>query len=149
VTCAFTIHTPRNQHCSLYGGWQCTVNCWWKWRSLHERGAYSFLHARGSVGGGHGRGEAELVHHPVSLGALAGASAVVHEGLLEPDGLAGVGCRVDRPIDARRLPEPGPSDTVGSDAVPVLPSSHAEEVPFLLATNCARLWKLSVYNFSY
>jgi hypothetical protein len=98
------------------------------------------LHARGGVGGGGGRREAELVHHPVSLGALAGASAVEYQGLLEPYGLiAGVGRRVDRPIDARRLPEPGASDPVGPDAVPVLPSSQAEEVPFFLSTNRARL----------
>jgi len=104
---------------------------------------YSFLHARGGVGGG--RREAELVHHPVGLGALAGAAAVVHEGLLEPDGLAGV-CsggtssdRVDRAVDAGGLPEAGAGDPVGPDAVPVLPSSQAEEVPFLLSTNRARL----------
>jgi hypothetical protein len=102
-------------------------------------GAYSLLNAWGGVGRGGGRREAELVHHPVSLGALAGASAVVYQGLLEPDGLAGVGRRVDRPIDARRLPEPGASDPVGPDAVPVLPSSQAEEVPFFLSTNRARL----------
>lgn len=110
---------------------------WWKW-SIHGRGAYSFLHAWGGVGGD-GRREAKLVHHPVSLGALAGASAVVHERLLEAYRLAGVVCRVDRPVDARRLPEPGAGDPVGPDAVPVLPSSQAEKVPFLLSTNRACL----------
>ena len=93
------------------------------------------------------RGESELVHHPVSLCAPAGAAAVVHEGFLEPDGLTGVcgggttsgGGRVDRPVDAGGLPEAGAGDPVGPDAVPVLPSSQAEEVPFLLSTNRARL----------
>ena len=104
--------------------------------SVEPWNTYSFLHARGGVG----RREAELVHHPVGLGALAGAAAVVHEGLLEPDGLAGV-CsgRVDRAVDAGGLPEAGAGDPVGPDAVPVLPSSQAEEVPFLLSTNRARL----------
>jgi len=105
------------------------------------------LHALGGIGGGGGgRREAELVHHPVGLGALAGAAAVVHEGLLEPDGLAGV-CsggtsgsgRVDRAVDAGGLPEAGAGDPVGPDAVPVLPSSQTEEVPFLLSTNRACL----------
>jgi hypothetical protein len=95
---------------------------------------YSFLRARGRGG----RREAELVHHPVGLGALAGAAAVVHEGLLEPDGLAGRG-RVDRAVDASGLPEAGAGDPVGPDAVPVLPSSEAEEVPLLLSTYRARL----------
>jgi hypothetical protein len=79
------------------------------------------------------------VHHPVGLGALAGAAAVVHEGLLEPDGLAGAGGGVDGAVDAGRLPEPGAGDPVGPDAVPVLPPSQAEEVPFLLSTSRARL----------
>jgi len=96
------------------------------------------LHARGGIGGG-GRREAELVHHPVGLGALAGAAAVVHEGLLEADGLAGVGGGVDGAVDAGGLPEPGAGDPVGPDAVPVLPPSQAEEVPFLLSTSRARL----------
>jgi hypothetical protein len=101
--------------------------------------AYSFLHARRRWRGrGGGRREAELVHHPVGLGALAGAAAVVHEGLLEPDGhgLDGVrGGRVDMPVDAGGLPEAGAGDPVGPDAVPVLPSSQAEEVPLLFATS--------------
>ena len=97
------------------------------------------MHARGGIGGG-GRREAELVHHPVGLGALAGAAAVVHEGLLEADGLARViGGRVDGAVDAGGLPEPGAGDPVGPDAVPVLPPSQAEEVPFLLSTSRARL----------
>ena len=106
----------------------------------HAWTTYSFLHAWGGVVGG-GRREPELVHHPVGLGALAGAAAVVDEGLLEPNGLAGAstGGGVDRPVDARGLPEPGAGDSVGTDAVPVLPPPQTEEVPLFLATNRARL----------
>ena len=114
--------------------------------------AYSFLHARGGVGGGDRRREAELVHHPVGLGALAGAAAVVDERLLQPDRLAGVavdGGGVDRPVDPRRLPEPGSRHPVGPDAVPVLPPSQAEEVPLLLSTYRARICTKSFHSFKH
>jgi len=53
------------------------------------------------------RGESELVHHPVSLCAPAGA--------------------------AGGLPETRASDAVGPDAVPVLPATQAEEVAVLVS----------------
>jgi len=65
------------------------------------------------------RGEAELVHHPVGLGAPTGAAAVVDEGLLEPKALA-AGAAVYGLVDAGGLPEAGAGDAVGPDAVPVL-----------------------------
>lgn len=96
--------------------------------------------AGGEVVGGRRR-EAELVHHPVGLGALAGAAAVVDERLLEADAVAAAaaGGRADWAVDSGGLPEAGAGDPVGSDAVPVLPPSKAEEVPFLLAAHRARL----------
>lgn len=75
------------------------------------------------------------MHHPVGLGALAGAAAVVDEGLLEANAFAGGG--VDGPVDARRLPEPRPRHSIGAHAVLVFPPSSAEEVPLFLP--CAAL----------
>ena len=102
---------------------------------------YRFLLAGRGVGAFGARREAELVHHPLRLGALAGAAAVEDEGLLEADGVAGAtsGGGVYRPVDAGGLPEAGAGDPVGPDAVPVLPPSQAEEVPFLIPGNRARL----------
>ena len=76
-------------------------------------------------------GEAELMHHPVSLCAPAGAAAVVDEGLLETDALAGT--IMYGLVDAGGLPEARVSDTVGPDAVPVLPARQAEEVAVLVS----------------
>jgi hypothetical protein len=92
--------------------------------------------------------DAELVHHPLRLGAPASAAAVEHERLLQPDavvagatagGGGGGGGGVYRAVDAGGLPEAGSSDSVGPDAVPVFPSPQAEEVPFLVHGNRARL----------
>ena len=78
------------------------------------------------------RGESELVHHPVSLCAPAGAAAVVvDEGLLETDALAGT--IMYGLVDAGGLPETRASDAVGPDAVPVLPATQAEEVAVLVS----------------
>jgi len=77
------------------------------------------------------RGESELVHHPVSLCAPAGAAAVVDEGLLETDALAGT--IMYGLVDAGDLPETRASDAVGPDAVPVLPATQAEEVAVLVS----------------
>ena len=92
---------------------------------------YRFLLAGRGVGAFGARREAELVHHPLRLGALAGAAAVEDEGLLEADGVAGAtsGGGVYRPVDAGGLPEAGAGDAVGPDAVPVLAATQAEEVP--------------------
>jgi hypothetical protein len=79
------------------------------------------------------------VHHPLRLGALPGAAAVEHERLLQPDAATGGGGGVYRAVDAGGLPEAGAGDPVGSDAVPVLPPTQAEEVPFLVHGNRARL----------
>jgi hypothetical protein len=100
-----------------------------------------FLLAGRGVGGVGARRQAELVHHPLRLGALAGAAAVEDERLLEADGVAGAAGRggVDGPVDARGLPESGAGDPVGPDAVPVLPPPQAEEVPLLLSRDGARL----------
>ena len=113
---------------------------------MHAWTTYGFLHARGGVGGrgGGDRREAELMHHPVGLGALAGTATVVDERLLQPDGHAGTrgtagGSGVDWPVDAGGLPEAGAGDPVWPDAVPVLPPPEAEEVPLFLPTNRARL----------
>jgi len=78
------------------------------------------------------RGETELVHHPVGLGAPAGAAAVVDEGLLEPEALA-AGAAVYGLVDAGGLPEAGAGDAVGPDAVPVLAATQAEEVAFFVS----------------
>ena len=92
---------------------------------------YRFLEAwRGA------RRETEFVHHPLRFGALAGAAAVIDEGFLEADADA-VG--IYWPVDACGLPETGAGDPVRADAVPVLPSPQAEEVPFLVASNRVRL----------
>jgi len=77
------------------------------------------------------RVESELVHHPVSLCAPAGATAVVDEGLLETDTFAST--VVYGLVDAGGLPEARVSDTVGPDAVPVLPARQAEEVAVLVS----------------
>jgi len=77
------------------------------------------------------RGESELVHHPVSLCAPAGAATVVDEGLLETDALAGT--IMYGLVDAGGLPEARASDAVGPDAVPVLPATQAEEVAVLVS----------------
>lgn len=82
-----------------------------------------------------GGGEAELVHHPVGLGALAGAAAVVDEGLLQANAFAVGG--VDGPVDARCFPESRPRHSIRPHAVLVFSSSSAEEVPFFLP--CAAL----------
>lgn len=80
-----------------------------------------------------GGGEAELVHHPVGLGALAGAAAVVHQRLLQPDALTRRRRRrVDGAVDPRRFPETGARHPIRPHAVLVLPPSPAEEVPFFL-----------------
>ena len=87
------------------------------------------------------------MHHPVGLGALAGAAAVVDERLLQPDGHAGTrgtagGSGVDWPVDAGGLPEARAGHPVGPDAVPVLPAPQAEEIPLFLPTDRARLCKI-------
>ena len=95
---------------------------------------YRFLQTRRGVGGADSgaRREAELVHHPLRFGALAGAATVIDEGFLEPDAAT---AGVYRPVDAGGLPETSTGDPVRTDTVPVLPSPQAEEVPFLVATN--------------
>ena len=87
------------------------------------------MHGRASVVGVGAR-KAELVHHPVRLGAFPGAACVVNEGLLEADAATG---GAYGPVDAGGLPESGSGDPVRPDAVPVLPTSQAKEVPFLLS----------------
>lgn len=82
-------------------------------------------------------GESELVHHPVRLGAPAGAAAVVDEGLLEPDDALAGTTVVYGLVDAGGLPEAGAGDAVGPDAVPVLAATQAEEVPVVLVSSCA------------
>lgn len=78
-------------------------------------------------------GKAEFVHHPVGLRALPGAAPVVDQGLLQADAVtAAAASRIYGSVDAGCLPEAGPSDPVGSYAVPVLPPPHAEEVPLLV-----------------
>lgn len=76
--------------------------------------------------------EPELVHHPVGLRAFPGTSDVVDQGLLEADAVVGLFGRMYQLVDAGRFPKPGPRDSVGPYAVPVLSPSHAEEVPFFL-----------------
>ena len=95
---------------------------------------YRFLGVCGDDGGA--GWETELVHHPLRFGALAGAAAIIDEGFLEADAAA---AGVYRPVDAGGLPETGAGDPVRTDAVPVLPTPQAEEVPFLVATNRVRL----------
>jgi hypothetical protein len=99
---------------------------------------YRFLETRRRVRGGDvgARREAEFVHHPLRFGALAGAAAVIDEGFLEADAHA---ADIDWPVDACGLPETGAGDPVRPDAVPVLPTPKAEEVPFLVACNHVRL----------
>ena len=69
------------------------------------------------------------MHHPVGLGAPAGAAAVVDEGFLEPEEALAAGAAVYGLVDAGGLPEAGAGDAVGPDAVPVLAATQAEEVP--------------------
>lgn len=100
-------------------------------REREREESHRFLHAETGVAGVLGR-KAELVHHPFGLGALACASFVVDEGLLEADAVAGIG--TDRPVDTGGLPESGSGDPVRPYAVPVLPTPQAKEVPFLLSS---------------
>jgi hypothetical protein len=76
-------------------------------------------------------GEAVLVHDPVGLDAPGRLAPVEHEGLLDPDVLAG-GSGQDGLVGAGGLPVPGPGGAVGPGAVEVLALPRAEEVPLLL-----------------
>lgn len=93
------------------------------------------------------------MHHPVGLGALAGAAAVVDEGLLEANALTGAsacgrgggGGGVYGLVDAGGLPKTRAGDAVGPDAVPVLPPAQAKEIPLVLPRSLlqmARFWKI-------
>ena len=73
------------------------------------------------------------MHHPVGLGAPAGAAAVVDEGFLEPEEALAAGAAVYGLVDAGGLPEAGAGDAVGPDAVPVLAATQAEEVAFFVS----------------
>lgn len=121
-----------------------------------ERESYRFLNAlvriSGESGGGlaSGCGEAELVHHPVGFGAFSSRANVVDERLLEADALMIIGSSsrgggIDGSVNPRGLPETGACHPVRPYAVPVLPSPHAEEVPFFLP-HCAYLFSPRIVN---
>lgn len=77
-----------------------------------------------------GGGKAEFVHHPIGFGSFTGWTKVVNQRFLETDALE---IRVNRFIDTGSFPETWTGDPVWSNAIPVFPASHAEEVPLLFS----------------
>jgi hypothetical protein len=71
------------------------------------------------------------VHDPVSLDTLGRLAPVEHEGLLDPDALAGASGQ-DGLVGAGGLPVAGSGGAVGASAVGVLAVPRAEEVPLVL-----------------
>jgi hypothetical protein len=72
------------------------------------------------------------VHDPASLDTPGRLAPVEHEGLLDPDVVAGRRSGQDGLVGAGGLPVPGPGGAVGPGAVGVLALPRAEEVPLLL-----------------
>lgn len=75
--------------------------------------------------------ETKLMHHPLGFGAFSSTTTIVYERFLETNANRSIS-RVNGTIDACSFPETRTSHSVWSYAIPILPSSSAKKIPFLV-----------------
>ena len=102
--------------------------------------SYSFLGRYFSFGNGGGAGvvitggKAKLVHHPIGFGAFSCTSAIVNKCFLESNAVTAFSSEgIYRLVNASCFPKSRPCHPIRSYAIPILSSSFAKEVSFIIS----------------